>query len=320
VSGSAGLRYDRRAPMRLSSLLSLAVLLVACGGASPSPPPAPTSGAATAASPLSNGVRFIIGGDSRNDSSHVLPWAFREAKARGASAFLFLGDMELSPELDRSFERELAWLDPVPFYPALGNHEIKQIGFMPMGQAAAERAFAHHFLGTARTPVRSALPGRVVYSVDLPGGFHFVALDNVSQNGFGADQVAWLADDLAKAHADSAVHHIAVGMHKPLAHNGVSQHGMDRDGDAAAAESDQALALFQKNGVALIVASHVHRFAKFVQGGIPSYITGGLGAPLDRGDPDSAFHHFLQLDVTDADIAVTVVKFEGTKTMADEPD
>jgi 3',5'-cyclic AMP phosphodiesterase CpdA len=146
--------------------------------------------------------------------------------------------MELSPQLDRSFARELAWLDPVPFYPALGNHEIKQIGFMPFGQAAAEKAFARHFLGTPRTPVRSALPDRVVYSVDLPGGVHFVALDNVSQKGFGADQIAWLGDDLARAHGEATTRHIVVGMHKPLAHNGVSTHGMDRDGDQAAAESD----------------------------------------------------------------------------------
>jgi hypothetical protein len=89
----------------------------------------------------------------------------------------------------------------VPFYPVLGNHEIKAFGFMSVGVAGAERAFRARFLATARTPVRSALPDRVVYSADLPGGVHFVALDNVTENGFGAPQLAWLADDLSRRRA-----------------------------------------------------------------------------------------------------------------------
>jgi hypothetical protein len=263
-------------------------------------------------------VRILVGGDSRDDSSHVVPWAFREARARGASAFVFLGDMEITPQIDAAFATQLKDLDPVPFYPVLGNHEIKSFGFMQVGVAGAERAYCTRFLGTARTPVRSALPDHVVYSADLPGAVHFVALDNVTQNGFGAAQLAWLADDLAKASADPGTKHIIVGMHKPLAKNGVSTHGMDKDGPGAAADSDAALALFSKNRVSLVLASHVHQFAKFDEAGIPAYITGGLGAPLDRVGPDQAFHHFLQLDVTEDAIQVTVVKFGGASSVAQQ--
>jgi 3',5'-cyclic AMP phosphodiesterase CpdA len=263
-------------------------------------------------------TRILVGGDSRDDSAHVVPWAFHQAHVRGAQAFVFLGDMELSPELDHAFARELAWLDPIPLYPVLGNHEIRQIGFFPIGQGAAERAFAHRFLGTPRTPVRSAMPDRVVYSADLPGGVHFVALDNVSQAGFGGDQLAWLEADLAQARAQATTKHVVVGMHKPLAHNGIATHGMDSDGARAVAESDAALALMVKNHVDLIVASHVHEFAKFEQAGIPGYITGGLGAPLVAAGAEHAFHHFLQLDVTDSGIAVTVVRFEGTPAITQE--
>src|SRR6202041_271067 len=141
----------------------------------------------------------IAGGDSRDDHAHVMPWAIREARARGASAFFFLGDMELTPGLDGHFEGELKNLDPVPFYPALGNHEVKVFGFAGMGQAQSESSFRARFLGNARTPVTSALGGKIVYSVDLPGGVHFIALDNVSQSGFGTDQLAWLASDLDRA-------------------------------------------------------------------------------------------------------------------------
>src|SRR5204863_8078302 len=128
--------------------------------------------------------------------------------------------------------------------------------------------------------------------VNLTGAVHFVALDNVSQRGFGADQLAWLDADLKTARADPAVKWIIVGMHKALAKNGVAKHAMDEDGDKAIADSDSAPALFLQYQVTLIVASHIHEYAKFVQGGIPSYITGGLGAPLARAPSENAFHHF----------------------------
>jgi hypothetical protein len=189
---------------------------------------------------------------------------------------------------------------------------------MPLGKAEAERAFRRRFLGTSRTPVTNSITDKVVYSVDLPGGLHFIALDNVSQNGFGPAQLAWLGLDLEQASQNASVRHIVIGMHKPLAHNGVATHGMDADGAQAVAESDAALALFVKNRVELIIASHVHQFAELVQAGIHSYITGGLGAPLTRSGPDHAFHHFLQLDVADDGIRVAVVRFGGPPSVAAE--
>ena len=144
-------------------------LLLSC--ATTPPPPAPS-----APTPVPAGtVRYIIGGDSRNDASRVLPWAFAEAKARGASAFFFLGDMELTPSADTKFEKELGALDPVPFYPVLGNHEVMVFGFLSIGRGEAEKKFRNRFLDRPRSPVKSSIPDKVVYSVDLPGGLHFIA-------------------------------------------------------------------------------------------------------------------------------------------------
>ncbi len=317
-------------PRRLFVACAL-LLISACGGgdaaslpplvAPPPPsshPPLPLPPAVAGTSP--DFVRLAAGGDSRNDGAHVVPWAFREARARGVAAFLFLGDMEITPQLDRAFADELTLLDPVAFYPVLGNHEVKVLGFLGVAQGHAERAFRKRFLGTPRTPVHSVFADRVVYSANLPGGVHFVALDNVSQRGFGSDQLAWLDDDLARARVTPSVRYVLVGMHKPLAHNGVTTHSMDADGAGAVAESDAALAIFVKHHVDLVLASHVHQFTRFVQGGIPSYITGGLGAPLTASGPEHAFHHFLEIDVRDSGINVQVVRFDGGPPQAAHTD
>ena len=309
--------------LTILGLLSACLLPHACAGSTSAPVPAPTptalaSSPATALPP--GGVRYLIGGDSRDDSAHVLPWAFTEAKTRGASAFFFLGDMELTPQLDEHFRHAVTLLGPVTFYPVLGNHEVRVFGVASLAHNQAEAAFRKRFLDTPATPIHSSLPDKVVYGVTLAGGVHFVALDNVSQSGFGADQLAWLERDLDAARHDPGVRYIVAGMHKPLAHNGVTTHSMDADGPAAIAESDAALALLVKYRASLLVASHLHAFKAYKTAGIPSYITGGLGAPLDKGPPEYAFHHFLQVDVGTDDLHVTVVRFDGKPSVGDGKD
>jgi hypothetical protein len=303
--------------MRLLSPLVIVLALTGCP--STSPPPVSAQVEELALLPAGT-TRYLFGGDSRNDKAHVLPWAFHEAKTRKAAGFFFLGDMELTPGLDGHFEGLLPLLDPIPFYPVLGNHEVKVFGLVGEGHDRAERRFRDRFLGTERTPVTSSLPGKVVYSVDVPGGLHFVALDNVSQNGFGQDQLAWLAADLEHARADPRVKFIVPGMHKPLAKNGVTTHSMDTDGAQAIADSDAALALFAKYRVTMVVASHMHEFMSYEQAGIPTYITGGLGAPLSGPGGMHAFHHFLQLDLSDAGAKVTIVRFDGKPSVESGPE
>jgi len=96
----------------------------------------------------------------------------------------------------------------------------------------------------------------VCYSVNLPGGVHFVALDNVTQNGFGRAQLDWLAADLKVAKNDESTRHIWIGMHKPPARTGVGSHSMDSDGTQAIADSDEAVKLFVDHRVGLILSSH----------------------------------------------------------------
>lgn len=228
--------------------------------------------------------RYIVGGDSRDDFVHVLPWSFSEARARGALAFIFLGDMELTPQLDVAFAKDLPLLGSVKFYPALGNHEIKVLGTFPIDLRGAENAYKARFLGTDRTPVRSVMADRVAYSVDLPGGVHYAALDNVTAEDFGAPQLVWLEADLAQAQAEGRT--ILVGMHRPLAGNGVTTHCM-----AASSDSDRALAIFVRHGVSLILASHEHLYAHFTQGASRATSRAGWGrrSPPVRSELSTTF-------------------------------
>lgn len=261
-------------------------------------------------------TRLAIGGDSRDDHLGVLPWAFRQAKKRGAQAFLFLGDLEIDRREDKLVKRELSELQGVPFYPLIGNHEVELFGAirLPGGKHAVDE-FKKDFLSTQG--LKLAPISEVAYGADIGPMVHYIAMDNVSRRkeGFGTDQLTWLGGDLKAARAANKV--IVAGMHKGLANNPVTSHAMDEDGDPAKKDSEAALALFQQYGVALLFVSHSHMYAAYTQAGIPVRLTGGLGAPLVKGlaEADGGFHHFLLLDVpageSKAPLRVEVVKFTG---------
>jgi hypothetical protein len=264
-------------------------------------------------------IRIAIGGDSRDDKAHVVPWAFKEAKRRGAKAFFFLGDLELTSEIDKRFLPQFADLGDIPFYPAIGNHEVETFGILRLPKSEnllKVRRFKEEFLTTPGVNL-APLADTVVYSADLDGGTHLIALDNVSRKneGFGAAQLAWLEQDLKTAKSAKKI--ILVGMHKGLANNPVTSHAMDEDGAAAAKDSEAALALFRSYGVAMIFVSHSHMYAAYSQGGSGPQVrlTGGMGAPLVKGltEADGGFHHFLLVDVSPSSsktpVLVQVVKF-----------
>src|SRR5260370_40756181 len=84
-------------------------------------------------------IRLAIGGDSRNDDSHVVPWAFKESVKRGAKAFIFLGDLKIDRLADKfSAQQVRDYLPGVPFYPVIGNHEVEILGAvrLPSGKHA----------------------------------------------------------------------------------------------------------------------------------------------------------------------------------------
>jgi hypothetical protein len=268
-------------------------------------------------------TRLAIGGDSRDDRSHVVPWAFQEARKRGAKAFVFLGDMEITSLEDRFFMPLLQGLAGIPFYPVIGNHEVELFGAVRLssGHHSVEE-FKEDFL---RKPgVRLAPLPEVVYSAEIGPQIHFIAMDNVSRRGegFGDAQLSWLAGDLKAASESKSI--ILVGMHKAMAKNPITTHAMEEDGPSAVRDSDAAFALFKRYGVAMLFVSHSHMYAAYNQDGIETRLTGGLGAPLVKGlaEADGGFHHFLLLDVSPGRdkslLRVEVVRFKGVPIRDDQ--
>jgi hypothetical protein len=269
-------------------------------------------------------IRVAVGGDSRSDKSHILPWSFREAKRRGAKAFFFLGDLELSEAIDKRVLPELAELGDIPFYPVIGNHEVDMFGILRERNSESLKKvekFKKEFHLTDPGVHLAPFPDTVVYSVDFEQKIHFIALDNVSRKGggFGLGQLAWLAEDLSKANAEKKI--ILVGMHKGLANNPVTSHAMDEDGSGAVEDSEAAVILLEHHKAGMVFVSHSHMYAAYPQdrdGILQVRLTGGMGAPLvkDLAEADGGFHHFLLVDVTPGNsqttLHVQVVKWPCT--------
>jgi len=102
-----------------------------------------------------------------------------EARRRGAQAFFFLGDMDLTRAADGHFKSELVRLAGVPFFPVIGNHEVTTVGPVSFpGGRHAVKEFREDFLSAPT--IRAARVDEVAYSVDLGGVVHLIALDNVT--------------------------------------------------------------------------------------------------------------------------------------------
>jgi acid phosphatase type 7 len=211
-------------------------------------------------------VRLAVYGDVRG-GHQVHSDLVAAILAEAPDAVLVTGDLVLrgSDEADwqRFFSVAGDLLAEVPYYPAIGNHDLGAAG-NDARSATALVAIAP----LAGAPAIAGAGDRRFYSLDI-ADVHVVFLDSNAYQR--ADQLAWLDADLAAARARGARALLAV------THDGPFSRGTHGGNEIAARDYVPVLA---RHRVALVLSGHDHIYQRGRAGGIDYVVTGGGGAPL----------------------------------------
>lgn len=269
---------------------------------------------------VSDTFSVLIWGDSGYGSEAQVDLAGEMFKRRFDLA-LHTGDIAYNNGSDfafthRHFRVYRPLLARTPFFPALGNHDLRTDGGAP-----ADSAFV--------TP-NGIGDGRRYYSFDW-GRAHFVALATNEEDGSlqeiadRGEQYQWLECDLAAASADPRTDWLVVYMHRPVysTATGFSGHGSDED------LRDALVPLFDRYGVDLVFAGHDHfyerssplRNGEIVNGvhGTTYIVSGGGGATQDWRGVDRDWHtahavlvyHFVSLRVEPSRLLGEIIGRDG---------
>ncbi|HLV80528.1 MAG TPA: metallophosphoesterase [Chthonomonadaceae bacterium] len=143
--------------------------------------------------------------------------------------------------------------------------------------------------------------GRLYGSFDY-GHTHLIALDTEEigrHGGIGPKQMEWLKQDLA---ANRQAKNIVVFMHHPLFPKDA------KEGFADSANRDALHRLFVASDVRAVFCGHEHLLYHSTQDGIPYWVSGGAGAPIDAPADEGGFQHYLLCEVNDSEISVRVLQ------------
>ncbi|MHC4952672.1 MAG: metallophosphoesterase family protein [Planctomycetota bacterium] len=248
----------------------------------------------TAPSPGTGSVRFAVVGDCGAHTEAQRDVIAGMARSR-PDLVLITGDVVYEHGAESALDPAYflpfrALIDRVPFYPALGNHDVETRDGRPL-------------LQSLYLPRNSADGSERFYSFDR-GPAHFVALDSTRELGPGSIQGNWLASDLA---TNTRAWTILYLHHPPYSS---SKHGSDRRVRAAIAP------LCSRYGVDVVFAGHDHVYERShpLDGGTVYVVTGGGGKSLyvaGRSDftatSVAAYHH-------------VVVEIEGDRLRVDAID
>ena len=228
--------------------------------------------------PAGAALMFAVAGDSRDN-----PTVYRQllaAVAESGSAFLVhTGDLVSRGTAEQwaAFEQIMADF-PLPFYPVPGNHDGLDgalDGYLASGGAPA----AH-------------------YSFDY-GPVHLTLADS-HNGGIGAEELAWLRDDLSATEQPIKM----VFLHHPPFDPDGTDHIM-------AYGNEPFIELMAEQEVDYVFAGHIHAYAQAERDGVTYIITGGAGAPLYHSGHPQAFYHYLRVRVRGEDVTVQVVKLDS---------
>ncbi len=201
----------------------------------------------------SEDVRVLLFGDSGWGGPQQIDLA-RQMKRDSWDLSIHVGDIAYNDGSEEDFtERHFRVYTPTfastPFYPSVGNHDIRADG---------GRSYEGAFLWP------EPFPGARYFSFRW-GRIQFVSIDTSSKtddvedlrNGTGR-QLEWLEGVLREASADSAVDWIITFQHHPLYSHaiGISGHELDRSLRAV------LLPVYERYGVDLVTAGHDHHYER----------------------------------------------------------
>ncbi len=158
----------------------------------------------------------------------------------------------------------------VPWYPALGNHDICNSGW----------AYYWKFLGPS------------VYSF-CGGNGKFIVIDSAGGK-IGTDQMEWIQDELQSNKQPL----LFVISHMPIYGNSYGSYKFPET-----EEKQQLIALFEKYEVDFILQGHYHGFVDITNNGV-RYITSGS---FSDGLLDSGIRHFLLINVYGPQVTIEQV-------------
>jgi len=198
-------------------------------------------------------TRVLLFGDSGWGGPEQIDLA-RQMERQDWDLSIHVGDIAYddgseSEFTERHFRVYPRTLESTPFYPSVGNHDVRADG---------GRSYDGAFLWP------EPLPGARYYSFRW-GRILFVSIDTSSETEDVRDlragtgrQLEWLRDVLAEASADSSVDWIITFQHHPVYSHavGISGHGLDQD------VRQNLLPLFERYGVDLVTAGHDHHYER----------------------------------------------------------
>jgi hypothetical protein len=199
------------------------------------------------------GTRVLLFGDSGWGGPQQIALA-REMERADWDLSIHVGDIAYNDgsETDfteRHFRVYARTFDATPFYPSVGNHDLRADG---------GRSYDSAFLWP------EPFAGARYYAFRW-GSIQFVSLDTSSKTEDVSDlregrgrQLEWLEGVLRSASADTTVDWIISFHHHPLYSHaiGISGHELDRDLRA------QLLPLYERYGVDLVTAGHDHHYER----------------------------------------------------------
>jgi hypothetical protein len=277
--------------------------------------------------------QFVVAGDSRNCGNVVMPLIAAGAKKANAAFYWHLGDFRALANFDEDLLAEAkladktvtvlsymrtAWPDfikneiepfaPLPFYPAIGNHEL--YGKTRLDYVAQFADWlaqpAIHRQRLADDPRDHMVRPYYHWQLD---GVDFISLDNATPDMFDDAQLDWFERVLKADAATPAIHSIVVGMHAALPHGLACDHSMNdySAGEPSGSRVYRDLLEAHKGGKQVyILASHSHFIMSNIfntnywrnNGGVlPGWIIGTAGAIRYRLPAQAAQADFAQTDV-----------------------